>query len=318
MSIIRKEAYFNSSTGTNQIHTLIWQEEKGELKGVVQIAHGMAEHIGRYDDFANFLASNGYIVCGNDHLGHGKSVNSIDDLGFFADKDGDKRLVDDMHILTKIMKKRYPDLPYYLFGHSMGSLCARVYTMHFGAELDGVIFCGTADIPSIFSTLKAPFDLLVDRFGAHANAEKVLAFVNKAQILLTHDEKAAVSWLSTNVENQEAYVNDELCGFAFKLGGYRDLFNLACEACSEGWCFNVPLELPIMVVSGALDPISLNGRKVLNVSDELSITGHDLTVILYPGYRHEILNEENNGIVYNDILGFLNSSKKVEAIMEEI
>lgn len=105
MAIVRTEAYFNSSNGINKIRTLIWKDDELTPRGVFQIAHGMAEHIGRYDEFAKFIASNGFVVCGNDHLGHGKSVNDVSELGFIAEKNGDKRLVDDMHILTKIMKR---------------------------------------------------------------------------------------------------------------------------------------------------------------------------------------------------------------------
>lgn len=317
MSIVKKEAYFNSSTGENKIRTLIWEDDNIEKNGVVQISHGMAEHIGRYDDFARFLAENGYVVCGNDHLGHGLSVNSPDDYGYFAETDGDKRLVDDMHILANIMKKRYPDIPYYLFGHSMGSLCARVYAMHFGTELDGVIFCGTLSIPEFSSAFKPAIDLLVQKFGARANVEKIVSTLQRAQVVLTRDERAAVSWLSTNAENWDNYEADEMCGFPFKLGGYRDLFSLTCEACENGWAAKIPLGLPIMVISGALDPISFNGRKALSVSDQLSLAGHDISVILYPGDKHEILNENNNSLVYSDILSFLNSAKKPDYTMEE-
>lgn len=105
MAIVRTEAYFNSSNGINKIRTLIWKDDELTPRGVFQIAHGMAEHIGRYDEFAKYIASNGFVVCGNDHLGHGKSVNDVSELGFIAEKNGDKRLVDDMHILTKIMKR---------------------------------------------------------------------------------------------------------------------------------------------------------------------------------------------------------------------
>ena len=129
MAVVKTEAYFNSSDKIHKIRTLIWRDDKLTPIGVVQLAHGMAEHIDRYDDFARFLAANGFVVGGNDHLGHGKSVNDSSELGFFAEKDGDKRIVDDMHILTKIMKKRYPDIPYFLFGHSMGSFCARVRSL---------------------------------------------------------------------------------------------------------------------------------------------------------------------------------------------
>ena len=124
MAIIKKEAYFNSSTGVNKIRTLIWQDDEVAPVAVFQIAHGVAEHIGRYDHFARFLASNGFVVCGNDHIGHGKSVACEADLGFTAEKEGYRRFVDDMHILYKIMHKRYPELPYYLFGHSMGGFAA--------------------------------------------------------------------------------------------------------------------------------------------------------------------------------------------------
>ena len=143
MAIIKKDAYFLSSTGINKIHCIIWQDTEKEPKGIFQIAHGVAEHIERYDEFARVLVNEGYIVCGNDHLGHGKSVESEDDLGFFAEEDGDVRMVDDMHILHNIMIKKYPSLPYYLFGHSIGSFCARVYAASFGFELSGLILCGT-------------------------------------------------------------------------------------------------------------------------------------------------------------------------------
>ena len=307
MSIIKKEAYFNSSTGENKIRTLIWSDDSVEPKAVVQIAHGMAEHIGRYDDFARFLASNGYIVCGNDHLGHGLSVNSPDDYGFFADFDGDKRLVDDMHILAHIMKNRYPDLPYLLFGHSMGSLCARVYAMHFGNEIDGVVFCGTLNVPSVSPVLIPIFEKLTDRFGSRADVDKIVSAFQKAQVFLTKDERAAVSWLSTNSENWDNYEEDGMCGFPFKLGGYRDLVSLACEACQSDWAEYIPLGLPIMVISGALDPISLNGRTALRASDQLAIAGHEVEPILYPGDRHEILNEKNKDVVYDDVLKFFDS-----------
>ena len=179
MAIIKKEAYFNSSTGVNKIRTLIWQDDEVTPIAVIQIAHGVAEHIGRYDDFAEFLASNGFIVCGNDHLGHGKSVNSPEELGFTAEKDGYRRFVDDMHILYSIMHKKYPELPYYLFGHSMGSLCARVYTSTFGTELAGLIICGTAQVPSGLDFVINTVDKLVDKL------EKVLYnFIIKIAFLL--------------------------------------------------------------------------------------------------------------------------------------
>lgn len=307
MAVIRKEAYFNSSTGVNKIRTLIWQEDTLTPIGVFQIAHGMAEHIERYDEFARFLASNGFVVCGNDHLGHGKSVNSIADLGFFAEKDGDKRMVDDMHILTKIMKKKFPELPYFLFGHSMGSFCARVYAAHFGEELSGVIFCGTGELPSIASTFRMPIEKLAEKLGPHTEVNFLGDVFNMLCNLMVPDSDAPTSWLSKNRENQEKFTEDRLCGFSLKLGGYRDLFNLAVEACASDWAYQVPQGLPVMVISGAKDPVGFNGKGVISVADNLALADKNPTVILYPGDRHEILNEDDREIVFGDILAWLNS-----------
>ncbi len=308
MAIIKTEAYFRSSTGQNNIRTLIWREEDLTPIGVFQMAHGMAEHIDRYDEFARFLASNGFVVCGNDHLGHGKSVNSPADFGFFADMNGDKRLVDDMHILTRIMKKKYPDLPYFLFGHSMGSLCARVYSTHFGDELNGVIYCGTLELPAVADVLQPAINAACARFGPRADVDKLGAAFNNICNFATRESGASpVAWLSRDKGNQERYLEDPLCGFPLKLGGYRDLFALAVECSQRDWASLVPQELPIMVISGAKDPVGLNGKGPISVADNLVLAGHDPTVILYPGDRHEILFETDRELVFRDILAWLHS-----------
>jgi alpha-beta hydrolase superfamily lysophospholipase len=307
MAIKRTEAYFNSSDGEHKIRTLIWQDDKLTPIGIVQLAHGMAEHIERYDDFARFLAANSFIVCGNDHLGHGKSVNDKSELGFFAEKNGNIRLVDDMHILTKIMKKKYPGMPYFLFGHSMGSLCARVYASHFGDELNGVIFCGTAEIPAAASALKPIIDSLIERFGPRTVYEKLGEIFNNFSNISIPEKTSNIDWLSRNVENREKYAADELCGFTFTISGYRDVFALASECSGKDWASVVPLNLPIMMISGALDPVGMNGKGVIAASDNLMLAGKNPTVILYPGDRHEILNEDDKERVYNDVLSWINS-----------
>ena len=308
MAIVKTEAYFNSSTGRNKIHTLIWKEEDLTPVGVFQIAHGMAEHIERYDDFARFLAANGFVVCGNDHLGHGKSVNSDEDYGYFDEYNGDKRLVDDMHILTKIMKKKYPNLPYFLFGHSMGSLCARVYTAHFGYELNGVIYCGTAELPAAADVLQPVFAAACERFGAKADAHVLGNLFNAAGNLAAKEKNASpVAWISKNKQNQENYMNEPLCGFPLTLGGYRDMYALACECAQKDWAYKVPENLPVMIFSGANDPVGFNGKGTLAVADNLVLAGREPTVILYLGDRHEVLFEDNYETVYNDVLSWLHS-----------
>ena len=307
MAIVRKEAYFNSSSGDTKIRTLIWQDDELTPIGIVQLTHGMAEHIARYDDFARFLATNGFIVCGQDHLGHGKSINSRKDLGSMGPINGDKRLVDDMHILTKIMKKRNPGLPYFLFGHSMGSFCARVYSAHFGDELDGLIICGTGNAPQIVSIASDAIDKAIEKYGYMKKIDSMGEFMNKAFSMISDDKQNPLAWLSVNAENRLNYSNDDLCGFTYTLGGYRDIYHLLCEACDEHWPYRLPKDLPIMIISGAKDPVGMNGKGVLAVADNLVKAGFEPTVILYPGMRHEILNETDKDVVYNDVLSFLQS-----------
>lgn len=303
MAIKRTEAYFISSTKINKIRTLIWQETEKEPIGIFQIAHGVSEHIERYDEFARVLASEGYIVCGNDHLGHGKSVDSPEDLGYFAEEDGDVRMVDDMHILHNIMAKKYPELPYYLFGHSMGSFCARVYAASFGFELSGLILCGTGELPSAAVVLEEPLKLLCKKLGTRAVPPG--AILDKVSTLTVKNAKTPKDWLSKNEDNVNRYLADPLCGFDLTLGGVRDLISLANTACTDEWAFLLPFELPIMLISGAKDPIGFNGKGVINVCDNLEDAGHHPKVILYPGDRHEILNEDDREKVYADVIDWL-------------
>lgn len=308
MALVRKEAYFNSSNGLNKIRTLIWEDDELTPIGIVQLTHGMAEHIARYDEFAKFLASNGFVVCGNDHLGHGKSIDERAQIGYMGEENGDKRLVDDMHILTKIMKKRNPDIPYFLFGHSMGSFCTRVYATHFGYELDGIILCGTGDLPPIINAAVDGIDLLVAKYGSTRRVDTVADVMNKGFSMMGDDKGNPLAWLSENAENRLNYSNDELCGFTYTLAGYRDIYNIMREACDELWAYRLPQELSVMVISGAKDPVGMNGKGVLAVADQLAVAGFDPTTILYPGMRHEILNETEKEVVFNDVLKFLQST----------
>lgn len=308
MALIKKEAYFNSSTGVNKIRTLIWLDDEVEHCAVFQISHGVSEHIGRYDDFAKFLASKGFIVCGNDHIGHGKSVNSEDELGFTAEKDGYRRFVDDMHILYSIMHKRYPELPYFLFGHSMGSFCARVYASTFGADLAGLILCGTGQIPSSLDFMVNTLSDLCDKFGPKTVNHTVASSLNKFSCFGIKDKTSDLDWLSFDKENVEKYAADPLCGFELSLAGIRDLCSIAIIASDKMWPVTIPTSLPVLIISGAKDPIGFNGKSPVAVADLLKETGHEPEVIVYPHCRHEILNEgESKEKVYLDILGFLNT-----------
>lgn len=304
MSINITEAYFHSNDGKHQVHTLIWQTNAKEHRGIVQIAHGVCEHIGRYDEFAHYLANAGYIVCGNDHLGHGKTSASISDLGWM-EADDHLNMLRDMNTLFRIMHKRYPELPYYLFGHSMGSFLVRLYAAQFASDLSGIILCGTMQLPAPVLLMNDPVQKLLDRLppdfdmGDMANA----AFGKFTKKLLKEDDD--LSWISKNKENLAHWREDPYAGFPVGNELARELVSLAVKAGMPKTVRRLPAGFPVMLISGAKDPVGFFGRGVIAYSDLLMQADIIPEVILYPGDRHEILNEEDREKVYADVVSFL-------------
>lgn len=309
MIINKKEFSFKSSSNLCDIFAYSYFPDKDvELKGVIQIAHGMAEHHERYEDFIEFLNSNGYAVYINDHLGHGKSVSNDDQLGYFGEKDGYLTLVDDMKKLTNIISKECPDLPVILFGHSMGSMLARIYTEKYGKNLKATIYCGTcgsnpAAKPGI-SIVKA----IAKIKGDHHRSE----FINKLAFGSYNKkfapQRTAFDWLTTDNEIVDKYINDPYCGFLFTTYGYRDLMNMIVVINRSDWYTSVPLELPIYLIAGEDDPVGNYGKGVNEVYGGLVDTKHtDVSIKLFRGARHEILNEKNKEEVYKNILSWLNT-----------
>lgn len=303
MSIVRKEAYFVSTTGEHKIRTLVWQDDELSPIGVIQIAHGVSEHIARYDEFAKFLAEKGFVVCGNDHLGHGKSAGNLDDLSILP-KDASVRMIDDMHKLHNIMKKKYPDMPYFMFGHSMGSFCARIYAATFGDDLSGAIFCGTGEVPASLAFVEKPMEVIVDKVGKDKKYDILTTAFGKISNFGIKNPKSLSDWLSVNDENVQKFLNDPMCGGVMSLGQIKTLLELASRACSKYWAHIVPKGLPILLVSGAKDPVGLFGAGVNATFTNLQTAGHTPNIVLYPEARHEILNERKDirDRAYVDIL----------------
>lgn len=305
MSITVTDAFYNSSDSIHKIHAVVWKDDEKAPVGVFQIAHGVAEHIERYDEFARFLVSLGWVVAGNDHLGHGKSVNTFDELGFIAKENGDVRMVDDMHILYNIMSKRYPGVPYVLFGHSMGSMLARHYCTVFGYELSGAIFCGTGGVPYALNNILPTIKNLIAKFGPESHKVDLFSMMTRGYNKDYAGENDEYAWLSKNVQNRENYRNDPYCGFPLSMGGFRDLSSVAVKISSPDWAYRIPVDLPILFISGAQDPVGGNGKWIIKAADDLEMAGLDPEVILYPGDRHEILNEDNKQTVMNDVAKWL-------------
>ena len=307
MSIIRTQAYYNSTTGEDMIRTLIWRNDELPPMGVVQISHGLTDHIDRYDRFARYLCEQGYVVCGNDHLGHGKAAAESGKLGDFGAPDTDIRMVDDMNVLARIMKRKYPDMPYFLLGHSMGSFLARLYAAQFGEGLSGLILCGTTHVSgklSVLSEWVLPFGEMIGADKYSDTGSEVLGKIT-ARYFKEDDENA---WLSVSRENRDEALNDPYFDYPITNASAMMVAKMLLRASSDDCYAMAPQGLPVMLISGGKDPIGLFGRGVLSACDKYEYYGADTFMKIYPGLRHEILNEDDYEGIYSDILEWLNNN----------
>ncbi len=294
-----------SSNQTDTIAYYLYQPDS-KPKGILQISHGMCEGMWRYEDFAQFLTAQGFLVCGNDHLGHGKSVQSQENLGYFADKDGACCLYRDVHKLTVIMKKDYPDIPYFLLGHSMGSFIARAYLAHFGSELDGAIIMGTSG-PNPFAKLGIRLTkTIAKRKGEYYRSPFLYRMAFSAYNKRFQPQRTMHDWLSRDPSVANRFEADPYCNFIFTSSGFGDLFRLLHWVSGIDWAGQLPHDLPVLLTSGSDDPVGNYGKGVQTVYQWLRKAGiKDVSLQLYPQARHEILNETNRQEVYQDIFAWL-------------
>ncbi|MBO5937005.1 MAG: lysophospholipase [Clostridia bacterium] len=306
MSYIKKEFTFASVSGLADIHCASYLPENGEVKTVLQIAHGMAEHLERYEAFADVLCDNGVAVYINDHLGHGASIKDKNELGYFGKQDGWKHFVEDCHELTKIAKAENPGKPYIFFGHSMGSFVARAYSAKYAGEIDGAIYCGTAGPNPAAGAGIMLTNLIIKLKGDHYKS-KLIDKVGFGTYNSKFEGRTAFDWLSRDNFQVDKYIADELCGFLFTAAGYRDLFSLLAYVSSKEWFAGLSKELPVLIISGAMDPVCNYSKGIDQVCDMLKAAGKtNFKKILYPDARHEILNESACfDTVCKDVLGWI-------------
>ena len=268
MSNLREFTY-PSSDGVHQIHAAEWTPDITEPRGVVQLVHGISEYILRYAPFAEYLTRYGFIVVGDDHLGHGKTASGPEEYGFIAEQDGWTHMADDVRALRVLTGEKYPGLPYFLLGHSMGSFLARTYLIRWPGTLTGAILSGTGQEP-------APTVALGKFLTGIGNPRKVNKLVNP------------------------------LCSFVPTAGMNHDMMGGLQFIAGKENLSRMDKDTPVYFFSGDKDPVGGMGEGVRKVCGFFRDAGvKDVTMKLYPGGRHEMLNETNRDEVYADVLSWL-------------
>lgn len=303
---MKTEFTWRSRDGITRIHGIEWKPE-GEVKAVLQMCHGMVEYIDHYDEFARFLSGHGYCVIGHDHLGHGESVQNEEAYGFFHETKGNEYVIGDIHKLREMAQKKYPGVPYFMLGHSMGSFFVRQYMELYGKGLAGVIVMGTGAQPAV--VLGA--GRMLCRLIAACKGWKYRSRLIDGLAFGSYNRRfgsslAGKEWLTKDKKIVEAYLAHPWCNFRFTVNAYDQMFRAIQFLQKKENIRRIPKELPLFFVAGADDPVGNFGKSVKKASQICRECGiKDVKVKLYPGDRHEILNETDREVVYHDLLAWL-------------
>lgn len=306
--MIKNEFYYPSADGKTQIHAVEWKPET-EVKGVIQIAHGVTEYILRYENFAEFFTSKGFIVVGNDHLGHGQSIAKDSKPMYFGPKGSWNFVVKDIDTCKQMTKKKYSNLPYIMLGFSLGSFLVRTYLIDYVKEpLDGAIIIGTGYIPN--------FKIAIAKMMANQEAKKV-GEENTSPVIqsltfgtynkLFKPNRTDFDWLCSNEEALDEYIADPLRGENYSAGLFRELLTGMQYTSNLKNIEKMNKKIPIFLLSGDKDPVGEFGKGVIktyNMFKKARIENIDIK--LYPNLRHDILHEKCKNEIYTDIFNWYN------------
>lgn len=303
----KEEFYFDSQDKVTKIHGIKWIPDTEEPRCIVQLVHGMAEYIERYDEFARFLTEKNILVVGHDHLGHGGSIGGQGMKGYFCKENAPEVLVEDVNQVRVIMQEKYPKLPYVILGHSMGSFIVRNYLFKYSEGLSGAVIMGTGYKPAALLKVSKAVTTLQRCFLGDRHVSNLIdrmAFGSYHKRIENYKTKQ--DWLSKDEVRVNAYIADEYCGFVFTVNGFRTLFELIDRACRLSNMKKMNKALPVLFVAGEDDPVGDYGKGVKKVYEMFKQAGmQKLSIKLYPSDRHEILNETDRETVSGDILSFL-------------
>lgn len=304
---------FKSSNERSTVKYYVYTPDDNP-RAVVQIVHGMTEHFGCYDAVATYLCNHGFVVVGHDQIGHGCTAADDDDLGYFADNDGDKYVVADVGILRDIMKAKYRSLPYILIGHSFGSFVTRAYVATHPDAVDAFILSGTNGKKMPVGLARFLCKTIMCFKGKHHRSMLVSALAfgsyNKK-----FGNKFGYDWVSSDPEKIKKYSGDKFCTFMFTLQAYYDMFTIIRFIQSDEWYDMMPKSLPIFVIAGEDDPVGFYTKGVMEMLEKLherDLT--DLEYKIYEGERHELFTGLRKEEAFADVAQWID--ERIEGIIE--
>lgn len=287
-----------------KIKSTVYRPQK-ELKGAVLIIHGMSEHRKRYDDFARFLALNGYGVITYDQVGHGESINDM--FGYFGE-DGWNHLVEVADGMVEELSRTFPKIPHFIFAHSMGSIVARSYIKRHDEKIDGLILSGAPCYQNFAKAGLLAIKLVINAKGAKNTSKQLKKLIEGRFNDAIKDPKTAVDWISFNEENIKNYLNDPFCNQDFTNQGYLDLVSGLIDMHDHRHYQHYNPHLPILFVAGEHDPCTGFAKGLKDSVTTLQKAGyHDIEVITYANSRHEVLNDNDASKVYHDVINWLDA-----------
>lgn len=306
MKILKNEFYFQSSNGINTIRGVKICKAEGPYVAALQISHGMVEHYDRYIDFMEYMAQAGFVVYMHDHIGHKHSVDNDNQLGYFGPSNGYIHVMNDLLTTAKLAKKENPDLKLFLLGHSMGSFYARAFAAKHSDAIDGLIISGTAGPNKAAGAGLVAVKTMAKLKGETHRSDKINNMMFGAYLEKIENPNTKSDWITRDTEIVQQYVNDKYCQFVFTLNGFENLLKIISLSNDDATFANTPDDMPVYIFSGSMDPVGGYGIGVMQVFDGYKKAGcTDVTVKIYDGGRHEMLNEINRSEVYDNVKNWL-------------
>ncbi len=299
-----KKFEIRSSNSKDDLEVFHYPANSKFIKGVLQLVHGMSEYVGRYERFIEFLNSNGYIVIGHNQIGHGQTAKNP---GFFNENDGPEYLVRDVYQVNKRIHTLYPKLPVILLGHSMGSLITRKYLSKYSETIDGYIMMGTLGKDPKEELNNLMLNLIKIFKGAKGTSKLVNDMAFKPYLKRIDNPVNSCAWLTKDDDICLKYSKDPLCNISFTMQGLIDIQSMRKEVNDDSWFTSFRKNLPILVTSGEEDPCGDYGVAIKSIYQKLNENIDNVDMNLYPDDRHEILNELDRDVVYQDILDWMNN-----------